>query len=221
MTSHHVFVTGGTGYLGAALIEALVARGHRVRALVRAGSERKLPSGCEPVVGDALRAQTFARSVAPADTFVQLVGVAKPSPAKARQFREIDLASARAGVDAARASNVRHFVYVSVAQPAPIMKSYVAARVEAEAHLRASGLDATILRPWYVIGPGHYWPLAMVPVYKLLEALPATRASAIRLGLVRHREMVAALVEAVEHPAHGVRIVETQGIRSARSQTAR
>ena len=52
--THRVFVTGGSGYMGQRLIARLLDRGHEVRALVRAGSEKKLPAGCVPVVGDAL-----------------------------------------------------------------------------------------------------------------------------------------------------------------------
>ena len=40
-----VFITGGTGYLGRPLIAQLLARGHQVRALVRPGSESKVPKG--------------------------------------------------------------------------------------------------------------------------------------------------------------------------------
>ena len=49
-----VFITGGTGYLGVPLIEALLARGYSVHALARPGSERKLPRGTVPVIGNAL-----------------------------------------------------------------------------------------------------------------------------------------------------------------------
>jgi len=56
--------------------------------------------------------RTFAASVRPADTFVQLVGVAHPRPARASQFRTIDLVSARESVAAASAAGVRHFVCV-------------------------------------------------------------------------------------------------------------
>src|SRR5437879_11394950 len=91
-----VFVTGGTGYMGRRVIPALLTRGHRVRALVREGSKSKLPSGCEPVVGNALDETTFASRVAPADTFLQLIGVAHPSPAKAAEFRAVDLKSVKA-----------------------------------------------------------------------------------------------------------------------------
>jgi nucleoside-diphosphate-sugar epimerase len=78
-----VFVAGGTGYIGRPVVDELLRRGHPVRALVRPGSEGKLPAGATAVPGDALRPATFAASVAPAKTFVQLVGVAHPSPAKA------------------------------------------------------------------------------------------------------------------------------------------
>jgi nucleoside-diphosphate-sugar epimerase len=60
MIAHGVFVTGGTGYMGRALISALLARGYRVTALVRPGSEGKLPLGCASVAGSALDAATFA-----------------------------------------------------------------------------------------------------------------------------------------------------------------
>jgi uncharacterized protein YbjT (DUF2867 family) len=49
-----VFVAGATGYMGRHLIPLLLARGHRVRALARRGSEAKVPRGCEFIVGEAL-----------------------------------------------------------------------------------------------------------------------------------------------------------------------
>jgi uncharacterized protein YbjT (DUF2867 family) len=61
----------------------------------------------------------------------------------------------RASVSAASKAGIQHFIYVSVAHPAPVMKAYIAARSEAESLLKQSGLNSTILRPWYVLGPGH------------------------------------------------------------------
>src|SRR5688572_31822197 len=107
-----VFVTGGTGYLGRPLVEALLQRGHAVVALVRPGSERRLPPGAKGVLGDAVRMETFVAAIAPARTFVQLVGVAHPSPSKAAEFRSVDLASVRASATAAAQAGVEHFVYV-------------------------------------------------------------------------------------------------------------
>src|ERR1700682_4552244 len=151
-------------------------------------------TGATGFMGSNLAAELLRRGHhvrAPADTFVQLVGVSHPSPAKAAEFRSIDLASARAGVEAARFAGVRHFIYVSVAHPAPVMKEYIAARSQAEEAIRASGLNATILRPWYVLGPGRRWPLALLPMYWVLGALPQTRDSARRLGLVTIEQMIA------------------------------
>jgi len=211
----NVFVTGGTGYLGRPLIAALLQRGHVVRALARPGSESKLPAGCQPILGNALDGVSYADKIAPADTFVQLVGVSHPNPAKAAEFRSIDLASATGAVRAAKAAGVQHFVYVSVAQPAPVMNAYIAVRAECEALLRQSGMNGTILRPWYVLGPGHLWPYALVPVYWLLDLLPPTRDGARRLGLVKQRQMVTALVTAVENPPIGTRVLEVPEIRDS------
>jgi uncharacterized protein YbjT (DUF2867 family) len=213
-----VFITGGTGYIGQRVAGALRARGHHVRTLVRPGSERKVPAGCEIVVGDPFDRGTFTHRLSDGDTFLQLLGVPHPSPAKAQQFKDIDLRSATESIAAATSAGAGHFIYVSVAQPAPVMQAYQQARAKAERTLDLSGLRRTIVRPWYVLGPGHRWPYMLLPIYWTLERLPSTRASAQRLGLVTIDEMVAALVHAVEHPPQRARIVEVPDIRAAARQ---
>lgn len=200
-----VFLTGGTGYIGSRAALALVARGHEVLALARPGSMTRLPPGVQPIEGDALGDY----AAGPCDVFVHLIGVAHPGPGKGAAFRAVDLRSAERAVRAAEGA--RHFVYVSVAHPAPVMREYVEARVAGEALVRALGKPATILRPWYVVGPGHWWPVVLWPAYKLAEGCGS--AAARRLGLVTIAEMVAAVVAAVERPAEGVRVWDVEAIR--------
>lgn len=213
--ARNIFITGGTGYIGGRLIPELLARGHTVRALVRAGSEGKLAKGAVAVPGNPLDRATFASQVAPSDSFIQLVGVAHPSPAKAQQFRDVDLVSARESAAAARDAGVSHFVYLSVAQPAPVMQAYVAVRAEGEAMLRASGMPATFVRPWYVLGPGHRWVYAILPVYWLWMLAPKSRETARRLYPVKLANVVRAIADAVEHPPDGVRVIEAGELRRA------
>jgi uncharacterized protein YbjT (DUF2867 family) len=218
VTRHCVFVTGATGYMGRALITALLRRGHGVRALARRQSAQHVPAGAETVVGDALDPGTFADKIPPADTLVHLVGTPHPSPAKAASFRAVDLPSVDAALAAARAARIAHFVYVSVAQPAPVMQAYIAVRREGEARIRASGIPATILRPWYVLGPGHRWPCLLVPFYALGALVPPLRETALRLGLVTIGQMVSALVASIERGPQGERILDVPAIRAANAQ---
>jgi uncharacterized protein YbjT (DUF2867 family) len=208
-----VFISGVTGYMGRALAGRLVAAGHCVRGLVRPGSESRLTPGVVAVQGDALDSSTFR--LEPGETLVHLTGVAHPGPAKAREFRTIDLVSARASAHAAARDRAGHAIYVSVAQPAPVMKAYVAARQEGEEAFRHAGVPLTILRPWYVLGPGHWWPLAILPLYWAAERIPGLSDGARRLGLVTLAEMTAALQAAVEGgpPASGLAVNGVPEIR--------
>ena len=221
--SRRIFITGGTGYVGTSLIPILLERGHRVRVLVRPGSKAKLPAECEVVSGNALDANTYRQLIRPAEVFIHLVGVSHPSPAKAAQFRTIDQVSAHEAISACSELGIHHFIYLSVAHPAPfsIMKDYIAVRAQCEQMIHERNLNSTILRPWYVLGPGHRWPYILLPFYKVCEWLPFTRAAALRLGLVTLDQMILALVEAVESPVQGTRIVGVPEIRSAGLQLSR
>ena len=213
----HVFITGATGYLGRALIPVLLQRSHRVTALVRPGSESKLPPGVEVVTGNVLDANSLKTALGDCDTWVQLVGVPHPSPLKAKLFRLIDFRAVTASLEALPGSQIRHYVYMSVARPTPTMKAYADVRAEAEERItalsRTEKFAATFLHPFYVLGPGHHWPYFLIPLYKLLEKIPSTREGALRLGLVTRAQMVQSLAWGVENPPQGIRAMSVVDIR--------
>lgn len=205
----HVFVSGGTGFLGSRVIASLLERGHTVSAVARPGSESKLPKGTGVVTGDPLQHETFASYVPPAHTFVHLVGVSKPAPWKGAEFRAIDQVSLEQSLIAAKSFGIRHFVYVSVAHPAPVMRAYIDVRMECERQIQKSGIEASILRPWYILGPGRNWPQLLQPLYWLFGRINPEGAE--RLGLVTLDQMRNALVWAIEHPAP--RVLDVPAIR--------
>jgi uncharacterized protein YbjT (DUF2867 family) len=173
---------------------------------VRPESVGRVPIGAGTVVGNALDASTFSAA-----------GTPHPSPSKAAEFQRVDLPSILASVEAAKGARAAHLVYVSVAHPAPVMHAYIEARSAGERAIADARLTATILRPWYVLGPGHRWPYVLIPFYALARLIPSKHETARRLGLVTLRQMVDALVRAVEDPppSGSIRIVEVPDIRRA------
>ena len=216
MARTSVLLTGGTGYIGRRLIPELVTRGHLVRAVVRPGSEGKVPAGAEVVVADVKSRESVGPHVSRDTVVVHLVGTPHPSPSKAAEFEALDYVAAHECIAAAKTGGAKHFVYVSVAHPAPIMRAYIGVRTRVEAELRESGLSHTIIRPWYVLGPGHRWAYVLLPIYWLMGAIPSARESAQRLGLVTIAEMVATLTWAVDTAGAESRVLNVPDIRRNR-----
>lgn len=217
MNGHRrILIAGATGYLGSRLATQLLERGHDVVAFTRPGSVDRVPPCCDIVTGDACDPEAYAEAAQTCDTLIHLVGVAHPSPSKAKAFETVDLASARAAAYAAHRADVRHVLYVSVANPAPMMHAYVAARLKAEAAFRAVNIPLSVFRPWYVVGPGHYWPLLLKPIYRCAESLPGMRADAQRLGLLSLDEMLEAMLHAVDNPPRVTRVWDAPAIRDYR-----
>lgn len=209
-----VFITGATGYIGIRLIKKLLQNNHRVTALVRKGSEHKLPPGVISVVADPFSPKEFRSSIPANSVFIQLLGVSHPSPKKAKQFREIDLRSVQASADAAAFAGVSNFVYVSVAMyPSKLMEAYQLCRKEGEQYCKDKGFNCCFIRPWYVVGPGHWWPILLLPLYAIAELIPGLRAKTRAFALVNIRQMIATLIKAVEQDPLPLRIVEIKKIR--------
>jgi NAD(P)-dependent dehydrogenase (short-subunit alcohol dehydrogenase family) len=140
-----ILVTGGTGYIGRNLIPSLLARGHRVRVLAREESVKHVPAGATAVTGDALSDDSVAGALRPGDTLIHLVGTPHPTPSKVDQFEKVDLVSIRASVSAARRVKLAHLVYVSVAQPAPIMQAYLWVRALGKSMIRPKGSNLELV----------------------------------------------------------------------------
>lgn len=200
--------------MGKRLIKKLVDRGYDVTALVRKGSEGKLPKGVRAIIADPFNAATFKHWIPKGAVYVQLLGVAHPSPRKKEKFRQIDLPSLKASADAATDAGVSHFVYLSVAMAeSSIMKDFQGVRKEGEAYVLSKGLRCTFIRPWYVLGPGHWWPVLLLPFYGVAEFVPKWKAKAKAFGLVTIGQIVQVLLKAVEAQPQPKRIVEIRQIR--------
>lgn len=211
----NIFITGGTGYIGRRLIKTLLAeKNYSVRALVRKGSERKVPGGCEIVFGDALNAETYKDMVPENSVFVHLVGVHHPSPAKKEEFKKIDLVSIKEAVKAAEYSKAKHFIYLSVSQfPSFVMHNYQQARKRGESLVKSSGIPCTFLRPWYVLGPGHWWPVIFQPFFFFARMIKSLRKSIVHRQYVTIRQMIAALRIAIKNTPLYVMVMEIEDIK--------
>lgn len=209
-----IFITGSTGYIGTRLIKKLIARGHQVVALVRKGSEAKIPAGAEIVVANPFDSMSFQNQIPKNAVFIQLLGVSHPSPKKKELFRQIDLLSVKASANAASAAGASHFVYISVSMSETnIMKDYQAVRKEGEAYCISKNLNCSFIRPWYVLGPGHWWPIILLPFYGIAELIPSWRQKARAKALVTISQMVSTLVNIVEAEPQKLRVAEIAQIK--------
>jgi len=161
-------VTGAGGFLGTALVRALVARGDAVRALVRAPADLGVP-GVEVVAGDATVPASVRAAVAGRDVVFHLAGVRRA--ADPEDFLRVNVGSTRVLLEAcleAAPGIARVVLAGSVAaagpsrtprredEPLAPVEPYGASKAEAEriALSHADRLPVTIARPPRIMGPG-------------------------------------------------------------------
>ena len=75
-----VFLTGATGYIGSAVLDAMIKGGHRVTALARdpEKAERLLSKGATPIIGELGLPKTYVAAVQAADAVVHTAMESSP-----------------------------------------------------------------------------------------------------------------------------------------------
>ncbi|MGE0816028.1 MAG: NAD-dependent epimerase/dehydratase family protein [Vicinamibacterales bacterium] len=214
----HLVVTGAAGFIGRAVVEAALARGHQVTGVVRTPNGT-LPAGVREAVADLARPGPVAPHLAGADAVIHCA--ASLGGGEAEQQRDTVLATAelvRAMTDAgvgrivlSSSMAVYDFARIEVGalldESSPLDDAgrsrgpYIAAKRAQEAAVSdpAAGLDWRILRPGLVFGPGRTWfhdlGLALHP------RLWVSLAGAARLPLTYVHNCASAFVAAAESDA--------------------
>jgi nucleoside-diphosphate-sugar epimerase len=171
-----VFVTGGSGFVGGALLDTLRDRGESVHALARtpAAEAEVVARGAVPVRGDITDLTALADGMRDAELVVHAAGRLPSAPGGAEELRRVHVEGTRTVIAAARKVGAPRLVYVSTEQvllgahplvavdesspyPERPASAFAASKIEAERLvLEAStrSLTTVALRPGVVWGPG-------------------------------------------------------------------
>jgi NADH dehydrogenase len=166
-----ILVTGGTGFIGRALIRQLVNLGYPVRTLIRPSPRSpRLPQGVpvDVAVSSLNDERGLRAAMVGVDTIYHLAG--GESAGSGVNLHVTDVQGTLAVVKAAEDAGVQRFFYVSHIG-ADRGSAYPVLKVKgiAEEHIRHSGLDYTILRSAIVYGPRDHFTTGLA---RLLSAMP-------------------------------------------------
>ena len=160
-----LLVTGGTGFVGTHLVNALVRRGHEVAVLARRAdhARNRYNRPVEPRRGDVLDAASLPAAIAGRDAVIHLVGIIheKGNQTFDRMHREA-VENVVAAMSASGVRRLLHMSAVGAAEDSP--SEYGRTKAAGERVVRQSGLDWTIFRPSIVFGPGDGFVSLLAPI---------------------------------------------------------
>ncbi len=198
-------ITGGTGFVGGALLRRLIADGRSVRALVRSpeGADAVAALGAEPVFGDVTDAESVARAVAGCRSVFHVAGVNEMCPVDVQLMHRVNVEGTQIVTRAAAARGVERLVYTSSAAAlgeAPGETASESTRFRADlsqygeskrrgeeiafAEASGSGLQVVAVNPASVQGPGRTEGTARILLGFLQGSLRAAVEATISLVYV-------------------------------------
>jgi nucleoside-diphosphate-sugar epimerase len=139
-------ITGATGQVGRAMIEALVRRGIRPTALVRTGEQLE---GCT-TISDWLASDRAVAAIERAQTVVHLAGTLNPPD---HDYERANIVPTQRVASAVRPARTRSLVFLSyIGASEQSANRYLATKARAERLLREAGVPVTVFRCTHIVG---------------------------------------------------------------------
>jgi uncharacterized protein YbjT (DUF2867 family) len=152
-----VFVTGGSGFVGSAILRELLGRGYSINALTHRGALPTQAPEVREIRGDLFDTAALDRGMSGCDAVIHLVGIIMEKPSQDITFERMHFEGTRAVVEAAKRNGVGRFIQMSALGTRPNASSqYHRTKWKAEESVRQSGTDWTIFRPALIHGPGGF-----------------------------------------------------------------
>ena len=206
-----ILVTGGTGFVGPAVVRALVDSGHTVRVLEHeSGRSADLPSQ-EAVQGDMTDAESLGRAVAEQDVVVHLVALLSGRP---EEFERVMEQGTRDLVAAAKDAGVQRFVLMSalgVTEETKDLVPYYHAKWEMEQIVKGSGLEHVIFRPSFIFSAGGGALQQFARIAKRAPVTPIVGPGTQRIQPIWIDDLAAYFAAGVEKPEAAGRTFELGG----------
>jgi len=206
-----ILVTGATGFVGPAIVRALVDAGHTVRVLEReAGRSATLPSQ-EAVVGDVTDPASLVRAVEGQDVVVHLVALLAGRP---EEFQRVMEQGTRDLVAAAKDAGAQRFVLMSALgtdEQTKDLVPYYHAKWEMEQTVKGSGLEHVVFRPSFIFGPGGGALQQFARIAKLAPVTPIVGPGTQRIQPIWIDDLAAYFAAGTDKPEAAGRTFELGG----------
>ncbi|MCB0065061.1 MAG: SDR family oxidoreductase [Caldilineaceae bacterium] len=207
-----ILVTGATGYVGGRLVPRLLEAGHRVRLLVRGGTQRLAgrpwQDEVEIIEGDVLKPDTLPPALANVDAAYYLIH----SMGGSEKFRQRDHDAACNFSEAAAAAGVEQIIYLGgLGGKDQELSEHLQSRQETGVALRSGGVPVTEFRAGMVVGSGS---LSFEMLRSLVERIPVMicpKWAFNKTQPIAIRDVLSYLLAALETPESKGRIIEIGG----------